>query len=228
MKLRKLIMIFLTLIVASVLVMCSKDDTAPYDVGYDYFPYSPGVWHHYDVDSTVWDDFTGETYYYNSQILEVVESYFTDQEGNKALRIERYFRNSDTSEWVISDVWYANLKPATAEKVEENVRFVKLAFPVRMNNTWNGNALNSLNSEEYEYEDIDVPLSISGMLYDSTVTVLHQYNVNLIEEDIRYEVYARGVGMIKKYTKTVTKNIAQPDQIVSGVLIEYRLRNYGF
>jgi hypothetical protein len=226
---KPMMMATLLLLVSLFFWYCKPDDSSgPYNVGYDYFPYETGMWHHYDVDSTVWDDFTGETYYYESQILEIVESCFTVQEGNQALRIERYYRDSDTSQWVISDVWFANLKAATAEKVEENVRFIKLAFPVRMNNTWNGNAFNSLDSEEYEYEDIDEPFIIDGVTFDSTLMVIHSNSVNLIEEDIRYELYARHVGMIKKYTKTVSKNIAQPDQIVSGVLVEYKLRNYGF
>lgn len=217
------------LLVSFVFCFCKPDDSAkPYNVGYDYFPYKPGVWHHYDVDSTVWDDFAGETYYYHSQILEVIESYFADQEGNQAMRIERYYRSNDTCEWAISDVWFANLKAATAEKVEENERFVKLVFPVKPNSSWNGNAFNSLRAESYKYKEFDVPFSVAGVSYDSTLKVLHSSNVNLIEEDIRYEIYARHVGMIKKYTKTVTKNIAQPDEIVSGVLIEYQLRDYGF
>ncbi len=208
------------------IVSCTKPDE-PADVGYNFFPHSPGHWMHYDVDSTVWDDFTSEVYNYNSQILEIVESAFTDGEGYPALRIERYYRKNDTMQWAIKDVWFANLKPASAEIVEENVRFVKLAFPVKSNNNWNGNAFNYLPAETYSYDNINQSMTAGTQTYDSTVTVNHKETVNLIEEDIRYEVYARNVGMIYKYTKTVEKNIAQPDAIVKGVLIEYTLRNYG-
>ena len=130
-------------------------------------------------------------------------------------------------QWAIKDVWFANLKPTSAEIVEENVRFVKLAFPVKSNNNWNGNAFNYLPAETYSYDNINQSMTTGSQTYDSTVTVIHKESVNLIEEDIRHEIYARNVGMVYKYTKTVEKNIAQPGVIIKGVLIEYTLRNYG-
>jgi hypothetical protein len=217
----------LVLSVALALTSCSTDhnDNA-YQVGYDYFPAFQGKWLHYDVDSTIWDDFTSQTYYTQSQILVLFESIITDAEGEEAFRIERHYRNSDTAQWVIRDVWFANVKPASVQLVEENVRLIKMSFPIRSGIKWNGNALNYLPSEIYEYQDVFKANSIGGYQYDSTVTVLQSNTINLIEEDIRYEIYARDVGMIHKYIKTIQKNIAQPGSIVSGVLIEYTLRDY--
>jgi hypothetical protein len=197
------------------------------DVGYDFFPHEPGDWLIYQVDSIVWDDFTSEIYTYQSQVKEVFESVFVDSEGNEALRIERYFRRNDTTQWVITDVWFANMKPGSAEKVEENVRFVKLSFPVKENKKWDGNALNYLNAENYQYNNLFQALMLNNRFFDTTLTVLHSNMSNIIEEDIRYEVYAKHVGMIKKFTKTVAKDIAQPDNIVRGVQIEYQLIDYG-
>jgi len=220
------VMLMVCFCFSAALISCNKE-SAPVDVGYDYFPAYEGKWMHYDVDSTVWDDFTSQTYYYHSQILEIIESAFIDGEGNHAFRIERYYRSSDTTEWIIKDVWFANIKPSSAEVVEENVRFIKLCFPVKNNYKWDGNALNFLNDENYIFKQVHEPLSIGNQFYDSTLTVEQSNNINLIEEDIRYENYAKHIGMIKKYIKKVTKNIAQPDVIISGVLVEYNLRNYG-
>lgn len=221
--------LFILICFAIVLISSCKQGkiSSPTDVGYDFFPYETGTWMHYDVDSTIWDDFTSQTYEYHSQLLEVFESKFTDSEGNDAFRIERYFRKSDADPWIIQDIWFANIKPASAEKVEENVRFVKLSFPVRSTLKWDGNAFNFMNEEYYSYKNLFQPMSVLQNHFDSTITVEHRNSFNLIEEDIRYEVYARHVGLIKKYSKTVRKNIAQPDIIVSGTLIEYKLREYG-
>lgn len=210
------------------LFSCKPEKIAePADVGYDYFPLTEGQWLLYDVDSTVWDDFTSQIYHYNSQILELTESRFTDNTGNEAFRIERYYRKNDTIDWALLDVWSANLTSASAEKVEENLRFIKMSFPVRRNQQWNGNAKNYLDEEEYTYKNLFQPLNTGQWQFDSTVTVEHSNNINLIEEDIRYEIYARNTGLVKKYTKTVKKNIAQPDIIVSGILVEYTIRNWG-
>jgi hypothetical protein len=207
---------------------CKPDSVlSPTDVGYDYFPLKEGQWVHYDVDSTVWDDFTSQTYYYHSQILEVTESRFIDAQGKEAFRIERFHRQNDTAAWVLKDVWQANLHPASAELVEENVRFIKLAFPIRQNQKWNGNALNYLSEETYTYKNLFKPYTAGMLQFDSTVTVEQSNSINLIEEDIRYEIYAKHTGLVKKYVKKVKKNIAQPDIIVSGIHIEYTIRNSG-
>lgn len=214
------------LMIFSVFVSCNKDDEPDtVYVGYDYFPLQVGKTIHYDVDSTVWDDFTGETYSYHSQILEVIESTFIDQEHQEAFRLERYYRPNDTTAWVLKDVWYANIKPSSAEKVEENQRFVKLAFPIRDNIYWNGNALNDQGNETYEYDEIHTSNSAGTFLFDSTVTVIHSSSINLLEEDVRYEIYAAGVGMIVKYQRTITKNIAT-QEIESGIEVKYTIRNY--
>jgi hypothetical protein len=219
------IMVFVILLT---IYSCKPDeDGAPSDVGYDYFPTEITRWMHYDVDSTVWDDFTGEIYQYNSQILEVTESSFFTSDGQMHYRLERYYRNDDTSQWVIKDVWQFSKTSQSVQRSEENIRFFKLSFPIKANNTWDGNALNYLPSETYSYEDIHQSAMVGQQFYDSTVTVWHKNNINLIEEDIRYEVYAKHVGMIKKYSKIVRKKIEQPGVISGGVLIEYRLRSYG-
>jgi len=207
---------------------CKPDEPGtPSDVGHDYFPAEVTRWMHYDVDSTVWDDFTGSVYQYSSQILEITESTFFTSDGEMQYRLERYYRKDDTSQWVIKDVWQFSKTPFSVQRSEENVRFTKLSFPIKANNTWDGNALNYLPSETYSYQDIHQSALVGQQTYDSTVTVLHKNNINLIEEDIRYEVYAKHVGMIKKFTKTVRKKIEQPGVISGGVLVEYRLRSYG-
>lgn len=219
------ILVFIT---STITISCKPDKTIPnVDVGYNYFPYKVGTWMHYDVDSIFWDDFSGGTYTYSSQIKEIVESTFIDDEGNEALRIERYFRKTDTSEWIIKDVWYANIKDNSAEKVEENIRYKKLVFPIKENTTWDGNIMNYLDEETYSYSDINESILINNNMYDSTITVTHKNLSNLLEEDIRYEIYAKNIGMINKYTKTIEKDIVNPEEIKSGVYVEYKLRSYG-
>ncbi len=165
------------------IVSCKPDNTSSYDVGYEYFPYTEGKWVHYNVDSVAWDDFLDTVFYFHFQVLEIIESKFIDAEGNDALRIERYYRASDTSFWEIKDIWFANAFSSSAQLVEENLRFIKLSFPVRQNHKWDGNALNFLEPEIYSYSDIHKPLHVNGKLFDSTVTVIHS-NINYLTEEI--------------------------------------------
>lgn len=201
------------------LFSCSKekiDSTSSLD--YSYFPYTKGFKVQFDVDSTIWDDFTGQMYFSQSQILEIYESYFIDASGNQTLRIERYQRKNENDEWKILKIYTANLNKTRAEITEDNIRLIKLIFPTEKNKTWDGNAFNSLKPETWRITEVHKALQINSNNFDSTLTVLHSNETNLINEDIRYEIYATHVGLIKKYEKTVTKNIAT-QEIVKGKLI---------
>jgi hypothetical protein len=152
------------------------------------------------VDSTVWDDFdvpsTVTNYQY--QIKEVIESVFIDAEGREALRLERYKRIGETGPWMIKDVWTVNRTGTTAEKVEENERFIKLTFPVRIARIWDGNAGNSRDEWDYQYTEVDAARTIGGILFDSTLTIAQQDFNTWVTYDFFEEYYAKNVGMVYK------------------------------
>ena len=200
---------------------CEDKIEDPPDLGLDYFPVEVGTWVEYDVDSIVFDDFTGEVDTFQFRIREEVESVFEDLEGRSTQRLERWRKASDSSDWKLKDVWTANRTQTTAERVEENVRFVKLSFPVRDGLEWDGNVLNIFGEQEYEYLEADVPQTINGNSFEQTLSVLQRENINLIERQRAEERYARGVGMI--YKETIDLDL-QKD---SGLIYIMEVRDFG-
>jgi hypothetical protein len=190
--------LIISVFVLTVFFSCKKDKTATVDLGYNYFPAEIGKWIIYDVDSIAHDDFNDTVIAYKFQIKEFFESEYTDNEGRKTIRIERYKRNNDTMPWIIKDVWALNIFETRVEKVEEDIRYVKLVFPAVKGKTWNGNAFNNLGNQDYKYADADVPLTVNNIKFDSTLSVLHYDQSNLIERKYSEEKFARGVGMIYK------------------------------
>jgi len=43
--------------------------------------------------------------------------------------------------WLLKNVWYSVKTDKNVERVEENIRYIKLIFPIRNNAKWDGNAL---------------------------------------------------------------------------------------
>lgn len=205
---------------------CKKSQTiAPSDLGYSYYPMEIGAWTIYEVDSTVWDDFTGLVTTYQYKVKELNESEFTDLEDRTATRIERYVKFSDTVSYRISDIWYSTRTSQRAERLEENKRFIKLVFPVRNGTDWDGNALNTDDRMEYEYKEVDKPYVVNGITFDSTLVVIQDQQFSLISQDTLYEVYARNVGMIyKRYQSLVTEI---DGTIKSGVDYTYKYLESG-
>ncbi|CAG5077881.1 hypothetical protein [Parvicella tangerina] len=178
-------------------VGCKKSDNQPAKMYYNYFPTEIGVWTEYEVREIIHNANVGsDTSYYF--LKEVVAEEFIDNQGRVTFRIERFKKDSLNEEYTISDVWYSNLTNTTAEKVEENIRFVKLVFPVNENKSWDGNAYNTDIEWDYEYDSLHVERSYNNLIFDSTIKVQQVDNVNPIQKQLAYEVYANYIGLIRK------------------------------
>ena len=194
------------------LVGCTKEQhLAPMDLGYGYFPNTVGKYVIYDADSIVRNSYTHKTDTFTYQLKEVIASMFTDNSGRPTQRIERYTRpyTGDTT-WVLKNVWMGNLTTLNAQRVESNTRYIKLVFPVNLNQYWNGNAYN--NSPDslltYNYGTANVPFVIGNQHFDSTCTVIQRNDSTLLSKHYSIEVYAKNVGMIyKNYVNVSTDSI---------------------
>ena len=223
----KILFIFL-FIITLFFPSCKRETISPVDVGYDYYPSNVGHWVTYEVDSTYYDDFTHTVKAYKFKVTEKIESSFLDNQNRKTERLERYRQWADSTSWFLKDVWISNLTSSSAEKVEENIRYIKLVFPIKKGISWNGNAFNSFNPTDYKYENIFKPYTINGISYDSTITVIQEIDSNLIYVKYMVEVYAKRVGLIYKKYKDIEK-YPDPtiDSIISGVDVTYKVISFG-
>lgn len=222
---------------ALMFISCRKEETPAADIGLGYFPTQIGHWVIYEVDSTVYDDFLNDTFYYRYQVKEVLESNFTDNEGREAIRVERYRRDFDSTipydsiPWHLARVWSFTRTNYIGEKMEENERFIRLAFPVREDVNWNGNAYNTIGSWNYKYKSIDVPFTIANMSFDSTVLVEQKKEINLLNHRSYQERYAKNVGMIEKNVidvrDTAVLSVPVLNRIYAGVIYNIKLVDYG-
>jgi hypothetical protein len=215
---------------------CRQDEPET-DIGRGYFPVEIGHWVVYEVDSTVYDDFEGDTDIYRYQVKELWESEFIDNQGRPAVRIERYKRWYDPSvpydsiPWYLSRVWAFTRTNAGGEKLEENQRFLRVAFPVNEGRTWNGNAYNTTGEWIYKYREADEPFSIGAFAFDSTCLIEQKNEVNLINHRSYKERYAKNVGMIEKTVIDVHDTAFGPVPVINrihdGVIYTIRLVDYG-
>lgn len=213
---------------------CKKKDTNIPDVGYGYFPTTQKQYIIYQVDSAYYDTFNTEIDSFSYQVKEVIESEILDNAGRKTLRLERYYRKNANSAWQIKDVWVANKTNKNVEKTEENLKFIKLVFPVKEGTKWNGNIYNTLGAQEYKYKDLNKRMSMSGYDFDSTVTVLQIADSSLIEKKFQYEIFAKNIGMIYKKFVDVKDQSYEIDfsltfnqRIDIGVDYSYKIIEYG-
>lgn len=235
-------LLFLFMIIAG--LSCKQHVIPPDNVllGKDYFPLSVGHFIEYDVDSFKFNDFTKsiDTFYF--ELRDVIEEEFQDNEGRRSWLVNRFKRQDNSYPWKDNLTYFITETPAGIEVVEDNLRFIKMVFPVKDNTKWAGNVylpanllneLKWLTGWEYKYVNNSQPYDNGFLQFENTVTV-NQADVmvndsldtdNYSARTFSKEVYAKNVGLVLKeqvnweYQPSTTKYRA-------GFIIVYRAKDH--
>ncbi|MBK7384779.1 MAG: hypothetical protein IPI81_15825 [Flavobacteriales bacterium] len=205
---------FLLLIMGVALLgaACNKDQAEGEDLGYGYFPRKVGAWIEYQVDSMWRDDQAGVRDSVSYRLKEkVVEAYY-DPAGRLSWRIHRFILNAN-DEWVIRDVWTSTSDNFYAEVAEENVRRLKLSFPVRSGRKWDLNVYNSEAELEVAYREVGQAWAGPVITFPRTVLIKNTVGPNFIIKRNHEERYALDIGLVSRYWEEME---SQPD--TAGIL----------
>ena len=181
------------------------------DLGLEYFPLQVGKFIEYEVDSTIYDP-NGDTTVFSSKTLvkeEIIDT-LTDNNGNVLYKIEHFERAADSLPWGIKKVLTAAVQDNQAIRTEDNLRFIKLTFPVKKGSSWNGNihfdeslivtvageTLEMFKGWGYRTQQVNEPATVGGFQFDETTTVEEADNENLIELRKSLAIYAKGIGLV--------------------------------
>lgn len=204
-------------------------DEETYSFGYEYFPVKVGHEVVYDIDSIVYDDFSGSVKKYTYQKKERITDSFYDASQRLYQRVERYYRKNDSDSWALSKALVHTLNTYTAEVQEDNQRIIRLVFPVQRSKSWNAYLYTGISGKR------DFYYSATGGVYTyqsnkqllNTITVTQQNDSNLIEKRLRREMYAPGVGMVfAQYDSIDTQFDGVGNPKVKGLSYIQKLHSY--
>lgn len=185
----------------------------PMDLGYAYFPLESGQYFDYQVDSIIYNDFDRVVDTNRFQLREVIGDSARDGENNLYYRVNRYTRATSGDSWRFKNTWVALVTDFQAQRVESNQRFIKLSFPPRVNEEWDGTVFLNVDTtiaipggnidiykdwDKFQYTRVDEALIINTTSYDSVLQVLLVDKENNIERRYGVEYYARGLGLVYK------------------------------
>lgn len=213
------------------MTFCKKKTEEAPDVGYDYAPVTIGKYVVYDVDSTIYSEL-GDTTYYKYRIKEKLEEELLDNEGRPAIKLVRYVKyyspsvSYDNMSWTIKDVWTYTKTNTTLQVVEEDVRYVKLIFPVKEDATWNGNAQNTFGERNYLYKYFDRKETVNGTTFENVVYVEQKddKSKNAIHREFFIEKFSKHIGLIYKEIKDLYSNNVTVFPNGSGIVpVEQRI-----
>jgi hypothetical protein len=158
-----------------------------------------------------------------------------------AYRIEVSYRPDSSAAWQLSKVWYANKYKNTYERVEDDLRFVKMTFPPVVGSHWAGNhylptsdttsdIYKRYHGWDYKYTDVNAPKVIGRLNFDSTLTITEVDKQNAIDNTHSLASYALHVGLVYREWDLINKqDVASswdnPNK-ANGFRIRMRVQSY--
>lgn len=226
----KIIRLYIALIVFTLVFIasCKKQNNAP-DFHYNYFDLTNGRYIEYDVMEIHHDvsaSVQHDTSYF--QLRTVIGDTVIDNEGRIARKFLRYTRPNASGSWVLNDVWTAIIDQNRAEIIEENQRVIKLVFAPTISKEWNPNAFNMNPEMTSYYADIHNSKTVGNLFFDSSLVVEQDDFFSLIDRKRKFEVYAKGIGMVRKYYKDLMIANFDTLNVQSGNETFYTCIGYGF
>jgi hypothetical protein len=179
-----------------------------------------------------------------------VEKQTVDNTGATVWLVTRYLSDTTGSFWMPSVTYTVTPSSSAFDVTENNLRFVKLAFPMDEGFSWTGNTYlpydpyqdffsysdyNNLTLAgwNYQYTQVNQPFTVAnGTTFDSATTVLQiadSTNVPItnasVFASVTYwsETYARHVGMIYRRTEMWEYQPPTPDGSQAGYKIGFAL-----
>ena len=170
--------------------------------------------------------------------------------GAAAWLVTRYLSDTSGDSWTPSETYIVTPSTQTIDMTENNLRFIKLAWPMDLGFSWTGNtylpyapyqdffqyssyANQSLGSWNYTYMQVNQPFTVNnGTKYDSTTTVLQfadSTNVPIVDPNsfasATYwsETYAKHIGLIYRHTEMWEYQPPTPDGSQQGYKIGFEL-----
>jgi hypothetical protein len=228
--------LIIPILIALFSVGCTRQDQPDWDYCYRYFPADEGHWVVYQVDSTAWNKLQDTVISFSYQVRESICGTWTDLTGAEWKTINHDVRKDDSAECNPSATAAQKVTRGTAEKIENNLRFIKLTCPFRKFIYWPGNSYinyddvyncNYLGDWLYQYKELFTSRDIEGNKFDSVVVVQQVADSGLICKNLAVEMYAPGIGLIYKHTERLTtqKTSNEPFNVKaeSGYIVTYNI-----
>ena len=182
-----------------------------------------------------------------------VEGTSVDGTGATVWSVTRYLSDTSGDSWRPTETYTVSPTKQTIDMTENNLRFIKLAWPLDVGFSWTGNTYLpyapyqdffqyssytnlSLGSWNYTYTQVNQPFTVAnGVTYDSATTVLQlpqapdSTNVPITDPtsfaSATYwsETYGKHIGLIYRHTEMWEYQPPTPDGSQTGYKIGFEM-----
>ena len=132
---------------------------------------------------------------------EVIGDEFEGENDEILNEVLRYVRPNGLEVFRLDSVFSVRKDENVVVKMEHNIPYVKMDFPIEEGKVWNGNLFNARPAKDFLAEAVSVSKLVGGNTFSNTFTVIESQDSSLVDKNLRYEIYAEDVGLIYKRTE---------------------------
>ncbi|SEJ31862.1 hypothetical protein SAMN05216327_108246 [Dyadobacter sp. SG02] len=176
---------------------CDDDNTDPVDP-YNYYPLEIGHYVVYDVNQEVYSAGQSAPVITKWQEKDEVDKIVSDSAGIVTYIVARSTRNSAADYWQKAKEYAVHKYPDKILTNIDNQLFQSLIFPIDSRTTWNGNAYNNLDKQDYYYEPGIKSTKIGEHSFDKVLTVVERKDTSIINKYVTIKEYGLGVGLLSE------------------------------
>ncbi len=202
--------------------------------GFDYYPMRLGDERIYYTQE-IFFKLSGTVDTLTYLVKEIVEDTIKQTDGNYQLLLGRYSTSLDTTKWQKDSLWMVEVNNQRVLLSEATKAFVKLVFPVANNTQWDGNAKNADKEEIYVLTEVGGGYAYDTLSFGTTARVVHKDlrdPAKITEDDYRFEVFAREVGLVHRYklklnycSKCSENGVVEEGYILDQKLISFETKS---
>lgn len=200
--------LLLAVISATTFVSCKKYKEDKTDATRNYFPLTFGRSVTYNVDSTYYFEDNCIKYRTKCQMKYVVTDTFTDRKNFKnklSYIMDVFYRPYDGGTWKPISVVILNPTETGLNWTQDNVKYIKMMFPITDGFSWKGNVNAPVNDSDfaylknwnYQYVNYRKSYNTGYLNFDNTVTCIEN------DENVNYPEVDSAVAAMRTYSKAV-------------------------
>jgi hypothetical protein len=228
-----------------ILLSCESETITVDDIptGKEYYPLTIGNSWEYEYDSIVYDASLGRV----DTLSGLIHEELSESIDNSRYVINRSWRKDMEDSWTETDRWVLVEEEHRIIKIEENLPFIKLVFPLSFGLVWEGNSLFEESTSitvagetlipyfNWNYEVIadDQVYSQQGISAENVMHILQVNDTTNLELRFSEEFYAPNIGLVEKKLSILDcncfgtdRNIPWEQKAEKGFIFSQRLIKY--
>jgi hypothetical protein len=178
--------------------------------GYDYFPIAIGKSWTYRSDSIIYKNGGTLRDTLKAFIKEEISATIPNN-GIETYKLTRFFKRKESDPWRRINTWTIEFDSVRLILTEENIRLVKLVFPVKANTKWDSNIfvdkfqtvqvgnefLELYRENNTRIDDFEKPYTFKSSPIPSITSKIVDVSSS-VERRFHTETYGKGVGLLYK------------------------------